>query len=192
MLVETYEVTELMADGSLECEEEAKELIEQLGLSGQMKLANKETGTRSPYRKMTKDESFVYSRLLPVYTKISDYSDGPIPLRVLQVAAHAKDEFDELYVWHPSNADVKDPLLVGIKNVSTYEHHHYILARWGDVLDAFDKIAVKAAEIWRNEALVSCEKAINESTAMMATIKNASAQMILTGSIGKPIFYVGS
>ena len=60
MLVETYEVTEIDAEGTPECEAEASELIEKLGLEGQRKLyrENGNQQTRIPYRKMTAEEKF--------------------------------------------------------------------------------------------------------------------------------------
>lgn len=82
MLVETFELEEV-AEQPPELEAEAVALIEKLGLDGQQ--------TRIPYRKMTEEETFVYGILCPMRTPLKKYKEGPIPLRVLQVAAHATD-----------------------------------------------------------------------------------------------------
>ncbi len=98
--VETYEVPEVAYDGTVESSEEAITLIRSLGLQGQEKLiSGNKNDVRSPYRKMTKEEFIVYSSLFEDKTPIDKYGDEPIPLRVLQVAAHAKDLFDKLEVW---------------------------------------------------------------------------------------------
>lgn len=92
MQVETYEVTELDATGELECEADAVALIEELGLAGQQELitGRGKTKQRMPYRKMTAEEFRVYNTIFGQKVNIRTYSDEPIPLRVLQVAAHAK------------------------------------------------------------------------------------------------------
>ena len=47
-----------------------------------------------------------------------------------------KPAFKSLEVWHSENADVKDPVLVGIRNPfgKSWETERDILARWGEVL----------------------------------------------------------
>ncbi len=93
MQVETYEVTEQYGIDKTECEAEAIALIESLGLTGQQnRLAETENGDKIavPYRKMTQEESFVYRRICPKRTKLENYESGWIPLRVLQIAVHAK------------------------------------------------------------------------------------------------------
>ena len=116
MLVETYEVTEIDAEGTPECEAEASELIEKLGLEGQRKLyrENGNQQTRIPYRKMTAEEKFVFKEVMPRQVELKKYEDGPIPVRVLQIAAHANDLFNHVVVWCPKTSDEKDPLPVGL------------------------------------------------------------------------------
>ncbi len=95
MLVETFEAIETDAGGEVECDAEAIALIEELGLEGQRKLINKtgDAPARNPYRKMSIQERFAFRALMPKHVALDKYSDGPIPLRVLQVAAHAKGMF---------------------------------------------------------------------------------------------------
>src|SRR5262245_46371000 len=101
MQVETFEIISAdpsQGDNALLNELESPEalgIIERLGLTGQRSLMTEREGTgtpvRNPYRQMTVIEDRVYSSLLPKKVELSEYDEGPIPLRVLQVAAHGKD-----------------------------------------------------------------------------------------------------
>lgn len=169
MKVETYEIDEVRPD----CQDDKTELLalaEQLGLKGQRKLLSTETVTTFPYRVMTEEEDRVYSTLLGAKVELAEFQESVIPIRVMQVAAHASEyeQTRHLVVWF-SRSD-KDPLLVGQKG--PYEGPHFLLARWGDVLDsmailkekAFAKLVpiatVKIAEA--RSALLSCEGSIED------------------------------
>lgn len=159
--IETYEVAEL-ANNVDDCDE-TRELIKKLNLNGQKSLAIA-GGSVFPYRKITKEESDVYSIILPTKTEAKEFSSGSIPLRVLQVMAHADSLafFDSFEIWHP--ADVrKDPLLVGNKTPSgrSWDTERYILARWGEVLESFETLKKNAGEM-RREILKA--QAINAKT----------------------------
>lgn len=153
MLVETYEVTETMGDGTQECEAEALALIEEMGLEGQQsRVKRTDTGEtkRNPYRLMSIDEVFVYGEICPKRTVLTKYADGPVPLRVLQVAAHAKSLFERLEVWHPESAAEKDPVLVGVNGYEWNPRERFILARWGEELLPFSELMTKAAKLYRD------------------------------------------
>jgi hypothetical protein len=156
MDVETYEVETI--DGATYASDEEKqelvELAEKLALTGQKELIGESadgTATVFPYRLMTKAERNVYQTLLPVRTKMCDFKDSVIPLRVMQVAAHAKDLNDErvgyLEVWHQPGA--RDPVLVGREN--SYGDC-YILARWGEDLENFQKLQERALKLLKQKA----------------------------------------
>lgn len=176
MLVETYEVTETFHDGP-ECDAEAIKLIEHLGLEGQKELVkivdNKEA--RCPYRLMTAQEVFVYGTLCPQRTNITKYKSGPIPLRVLQVAAHAQELFSHILVLHPKDPKEPDPVLVGVEN--DYQWYNLgqlkpsILARWGDILEPFDVLANRAADVFRSKLKGALSKIVDTCTARLAGIE---------------------
>lgn len=156
MLVETYEVTETLADGSLEFEQEQVQLIEKLELEGQLKLVSTgeaEEKNLFPYRKMSQEEKIVYETICPEKTPLESYTSSAIPLRVLQVAMHVKSfQRGKLNVWSTTNSDVKDPVLtLEIKEGYTYQY--WLLARWGEVLESFEKLKAKAFQILRNSRL---------------------------------------
>lgn len=158
MLVETYEIEETQSEAAtLAADSESIELIERLNLIGQLGLTDTKTATRFPYRKMTKREADVYGVLCPRRARLESYSDGIIPVRVLQVAAHANETgfLKSMEVWFPENADIKDPVLVGMREAKN-EHgwndtERYILARWGEVLEDLSTLAIEATKLVRSK-----------------------------------------
>lgn len=177
MRVETFECQETAAE-PIEASEEAIEIINKLGLKGQQSLVskNEESGrqTRCPYRLMTQEELFVYATLCPKRTVLTDYEDGPIPLRVLQIGAHAAElELGkQLEVWHRAVPEVKDPVLVASNStyipsggVHSFEKF-WILARWGEELDTFAILTQKAADIVRERLVAAAEAAVNSARSM--------------------------
>lgn len=160
MQVETFECSEVAAE-PIEASQEAIALCEQLGLEGQLALCRKgETpaeAKRSPYREMTAEEVFTYGMLCPSIVKLSAYRRGPIPLRVLQVAAHFQslETGLHLYVMDKESHAVKDPVLVAVGETHVHRlyswHKCVILARWGEVLETFSTLLKQALKLKREE-----------------------------------------
>ena len=148
MEVQTFETTEVTSSMQADDIDKIKALTESLELTGQKTLLTSDN-TRFVYRKMTREEANVYGLLCSQRTKLEDYADQVIPLRVLQVAAHAKalNFFRFLTVWHPESAEVKDPVLVGFAGESDYSGAYYILARWGETLEPFETLKEKAYQL---------------------------------------------
>ena len=189
MLVETFEVTEVDCTGVPEVEAEALEIIEKLGLEGQKKLVTKdESGveSRCPYRKMTAEEKFIYQTLCPTESTLHDFADSPIPVRVLQVAAHAVDLFDDVLVWSAENADVKDPVLVG-RNGSYGNHEFFMLARWGEVLEPLSNLKIAATEVAREKIKTRLQDIRQAVDASIASIGDATFDKLL--KMRTPVFY---
>jgi len=164
--VETYESAPIGCGTQPDLEEiqspEAQVLIDQLDLAGQRGLmvevaaGDDDSVTRvNPYRAMTLEEQRVYRAICPGTATLQRYAASPIPLRVLQVAAHAAPFFKRLEVWHPESAVMEDPVLVGLAQHATrsWEERIYILARWGATLLPFDQLRAQAAGLlvarWR-------------------------------------------
>jgi hypothetical protein len=153
MKVETYEIEEVTGElGVMAADSEAIELIEKMGLAGQQALMNPTTETRLPYRVLTRLERNIFGVMFPAHTELRQYDRGPIPLRVLQVAAHCNEQgfFTRIEVWHPEDGREKDPLLIGLRKNPEYEWMTtpHLLARWGDALPSMEELAVKAKKIW--------------------------------------------
>ena len=147
MQVETYEIEE-KDEMTQEIEHEAINLINTLELTGQKELINRTDTTteRFQYPEMTASEYNIYSAIFPLHTMVDKYSAGILPVRVLQVIAHAKTYCDFIQVWHKKIHD-PDPLLIGLKSKAKNEYNidnRYVLARWGDSLKSFAELTKEA------------------------------------------------
>lgn len=185
MQVETYEIEEIKGEmGVMAADSESLELIQKLGLTGQMNFANGETVTRFPYPKMSPLQHKVFSLLFPEHDEISKYDGGIIPLRVLQVAAYVKEnppaKFNKICVWHTGVAK-EDPILVG--HSAEWGGEFYLLARWGDALDSFEKLCEKAKKVWRIRAEALCKKEISEWQSDTAQIDAMANELFTTGKV---------
>lgn len=188
--VETFEQTEIGAEGAHECEVEAIALIEKLGLRGQKALVHGDTVTRNPYRVMNRVEEMVYRTLYPERASIEDYRNGMIPLRVLQIAAHAKDRFGLVEVWSEATAQT-DPVLVGIETRPNRanpawgnERLHFILARWGEALEPFAKLREKAIEVLAERSKIGAEKAKADAERIIANPRSHALGVLNGTEVG--------
>lgn len=192
MLVETYEQTEITANITPECDAESIALIESLGLAGQRKLVTSPGDVpqiRSPYRRMTREEEQVYKLLMPKECQLSVYEDGPVPLRVLQVAAHAQGLFKWLMVWCPETGPKDDPLLVGVNGSYMHSGERSILARWGDCLLPFSDLKAKAVALARGKVRDAVAKVVSESQAMAERVDTMSDELVLKHALSEPQFF---
>ncbi len=177
VMIETFECNEV-AHEPIEIAEEASGLIESLGLEGQANYVakvNEKVTQRCPYRLITAEEMAVYRILCPEATKIEKYDAAPIPLRVLQLAAHAKVVISgvRLMVWDKVKHAVKDPVLVGEIGYEWRPEKTYILARWGEQLDAFATMMAQAAEAVR-------QRLQHEGKRFIDMIAEATPEEVLT------------
>lgn len=137
---------------------------------------------------MTAEEANVYGQLLPRHEALKAYGAGPIPVRVLQVASHALSLsfFDHLQVWHSAGAE-KDPVLVGC--AGRWGEDLYLLARWGDELEAFPVLAKKAAKLIRGKTVTALESIKARVTARAASLKEISDETLLSKKFEAPVIY---
>lgn len=170
MQVETFECTETASE-PIEATEEAVSIIEQLDLAGQRELIKPKSdegfASRCPYRIITAEEEFVYRTLCPTRTRLETYNAGPIPLRVLQIAAHAQSLglFKRLQVWDKESHVVVDPVLIASTKDSDYSwdnNRTFILARWGEVLETFSTLLTKAIAMKRAALIQQAEALVNQ------------------------------
>lgn len=167
MQVETFECVETASE-PIEASEEALSLIESLGLDGQKQLTVASPSgfaARFPYRQITVDEMFAYKSLCPVEVELSRYNNSAIPLRVLQIAAHAKslNFLHKLCVWDRESAAVKDPVLIGYQKHPQYDWMNgpaFILARWGEELETFPVLLKRAISSVRERLAGEAEKLV--------------------------------
>ena len=132
------------APQSVEFTDEAIALIEKLGATGQEGYY-KPNESPIPYRKMSKLEYAVYKACLPVRDNIDKFNAGPIPLRVLQIGAHATSMLEgTLVIWH-AGVGKDDPLLT-LRQGNEWNGEYYLLARWADELEEFSVLIERAAD----------------------------------------------
>lgn len=189
MQVETYECDEIK-DETPEMSEEALRLIEELDLDGQRQITAKPDGgaKRMPYREMTAEERFVFVHICPQQTPLAHYAATPIPVRVLQVAAHAKPLFDRIIVWHPRTATEPDPVLVGVNGAEySSDQKTYILARWGEVLEEMPALRRIALAKWREATVAKLKGIAAEITSAINWSQEATLESVISAS--NPSFY---
>lgn len=186
MQVETYEATEVY-DGENENREEAAKLADKLGLQGQARYLGTEEKSENPYRKMTREEWEVYNALCPRSCKIQEYSDGPIPLRILQVAAHATDLFDKIMVLYPQSADIDDPVLFGL-NGNEYSGERFLLARWGNCLLPFSQLRDMASVHIKASIMTKMQIIKSEVDSKLSVLEQMTGAQVLAISDKNPYF----
>jgi hypothetical protein len=167
--VETFECQETISE-TVEQSEEAVKLINELDLEGQQTYVKptdeNDFVTRMPYRLIKADEKLVYQTLCPKETRLEQFEDCPIPLRVLQIISHAK-QFDTLkafWIWS-AQGEIKDPVLLAATEDKNYRSGQtYILARWADELDSFEALKQKALKLLKASYRTKIEQAIERAT----------------------------
>jgi len=196
MLVETYECQETAAE-PIEASEEAKQLIEQLGLEGQQSLLmpseNNLTAKRTPYPQATTEQIFVFRVLCPQQYALKSYNRTPIPLRVLQIAAHATglEYFKEVVVWDATSAAEKDPVLVGVRQNAqrTWQDDFYLLARWGEELESWPALLKRAIERKRGQIRGLADVALRRAQGILQDgLALSDEELIEKGFNWKPEF----
>lgn len=173
------------APQSEEFTDEAKALCEKLGALGQETFYGVENASPCPYRKMTKQEFAVYKTVLPVRETIDKFDAGPIPLRVLQIGAHAMELLPgTLVVWH-AGVGKDDPLLT-LRQGSEYNGEYYLLARWADELEEFSVLMKRAVDAGVDELMREIAKIEQEITAWKASASSAIASRLREGKTDMP------
>jgi hypothetical protein len=135
--------------GSVEVTEEWKQLAEELGMEGQLKLITPKSGEESdknpsPYIHMNAKAERVFAILCPEVVDYKKYDKSTIPRDVLREIAMAErlKFFDKICIWYDDASP--DPLVVGYIKVGTYEYVKHMIARFGDELLPFEELERKS------------------------------------------------
>jgi hypothetical protein len=152
MAVEIYLEPELLEMvGSEEVTAEWKQLAEELGMEGQLKLIASKSSEEndknpSPYVHMNKKAENVFAILCPEVVDYKKYDKSTIPREVLKEIALAEKEkfFDKICIWYDDASP--DPLVVGYIKVGTYEYVKHMIARFGDEVLPFEVLERKAID----------------------------------------------
>jgi len=150
MAVEIYlepELAEMV--GNPELTEEWKQLAEELGMKGQLKLiepktSGEENKNPSPYIHMNKKAERVFAILCPEVVNYKKYDKSTIPREVLKEIVLAEKEkfFDKICIWYDDASP--DPLVVGYIKVDDYNYVKHMIARFGDEVLPFEELERKA------------------------------------------------
>lgn len=182
MQIELYKMEEVTGEaGEMAADSAAIDLINSLGLNGQMKLINTETATRIAFRRMTEVEREVYGLLFPEVSKLEKFDSEIIPLRVLEIAREAKEsgQFAKFEVWH-ARTRKEDPLLVGIvgdPSPQPWDQDYisvkgrFLIARWGEALIEFDKLREMAKKLWIVRQTLALKKQIGDCNQTLSNIE---------------------
>jgi len=197
MLVETFECQETAAE-PIEASEEAIRLIEELELDGQKSIllpnvGEVSTSIRMPYPQATAEQVFVFRVLCPQNYPLKKYNRTPLPLRVLQIASHAKalGFFGEIVVWDAADPSVKDPILIGTKDNAEWSWREdvYLLARWGEELESWPTLLRRALEKKREQITSVAEGALRKAKAfLMDGVSLSDEEIIEKGHDWMPTF----
>jgi hypothetical protein len=152
MAVEIYlepELEEMV--GSEEVTAEWKQLAEELGMEGQLKLITpKSSGENdknpSPYIHMNKKAENVFAILCPEVVDYKKYDKSTIPREVMREIAMAErlQFFDKICIWYDDASP--DPLVVGYIKLGPYEYVKHMIARFGDEILPFEVLEKKAID----------------------------------------------
>jgi len=150
MAVEIYlepELEEMV--GSVEVTEEWRQLAEELGMEGQLKLIapkseGEENKNPSPYIHMNAKAERVFAILCPEVVDYRKYDKSTIPRQVLREIALAEKEqfFDKICIWYDDASP--DPLVVGYIKMGNYDYVKHMIARFGDELLPFEELERKS------------------------------------------------
>lgn len=156
MAVEIYLEPELLEMvGSEEVTAEWKQLAEELGMEGQLKLIEpKSSGENkhpSPYIHMNAKAERVFSIICPQVINYKKYNKSTIPREVLREIALAEKEnyFDKICIWYDDASP--DPLVVGYIKESSYSFIKHMIARFGDEVLPFEELEIKAVNRLRKQ-----------------------------------------
>lgn len=181
MQVELFTLPEL--DQSADDINRRTELLSQLDLPAQVKVQT----LRWPILDVVARN--VYRALCPETTALKSYDLDPIPLRVLELAALAQPEFAELTVWHPRTGAQTDPVLIA-RRQADWNAPEYILARWGEVLEDFNTLKLKAAKLIRGNTIATVSKEIHDRELTLKLIRELDDETLLsryTGNSWSPL-----
>lgn len=171
--------------------DEARRLIEELGLAGQQATTT-ESGPRCPYRQWKMREQIVYELLCPTREDVKNYEADSIPLRVLQVLSHAKSLgiYEAFKINSAANPAIKDPVLLGVPNGEQWDASKWhLLARWGDELDEFPIMERKAAAIHKQKLILEASKAKGEAAAIIERLQVTPDDCVALLDLTAPQFY---
>lgn len=181
MKIEEYAVE--TCPQSEEFTDEAKALVEKLGASEQHRFYDR--AQPAAYRKMTPLEYAVYKVVLPERQEIKDFKACPIPLRVLQIGAHAQECLSgTLVVWHAGEG--KDDPLLTLRDGHSYNGTYYLLARWATELEEFSVLLEQAVKKLTAKTRTELAAGKMQLDSWIATLEDQVRTRLMEGKTDTP------
>jgi hypothetical protein len=142
--------------------QEWKNKCEELGLSNQLLLAEKDKSP-VPFECMNEVQKRVYETLCPAKENYKQYKRTAIPLEVLSLIALAEKEgyFNEIQIWYDNKTP--DPIAVGLIKETDWRYLYYSIAKWGDELRPFEELKEKAMQVYRNTSFLTLSHKVNDA-----------------------------
>ena len=184
IVVETFECDEVIHE-PVEVAEEAKKLIEEMGLEGQKSFLRKDEKTglvvpRLPYKVLSAEQLFIVTHLCPTVVNAEDYAASPFPLRILEVIGNCKkfNFFQTVEIHDVESSTVKDPFVIGVTYPvdNSWNKTRYLIARWGNVLEDWSTLLIRACKTHRESLIKQAEEA------KVNIVKDLAALPLLTDS----------
>jgi len=161
--------------------DEWKNLINGMELNGQKKLlSEKDNIPPIPFLYLNEGMYRILTTLLPTKTKYNEYSNSPIPLKVLSILKMAVDAnyFTKILVFHSD--EKSDPALVGVTQEkinyswgSNIEEKFYLIAKWGDALKSWEVMEHEAIEILKKKCISEYNNIQNKINSSINSIDNS-------------------
>lgn len=159
---------------------EWKELVEELGLSGQKALTMEAKNNEPvPFTYMKTQMRGVLNTLCPVKVAAADYNVEAIPLEALAMFKLAKDYFERVEIWYDDEAP--DPVMVGLLKPEEWNLENkkpYLIARWGAELADWDKLYKEALKRLTTEKTELLELKLAKVQAQLKTAHNDAREQL--------------
>ena len=145
-------ITQIFIEPEQEKPEESSREWEQLciglGLQKQLKKVGKIEKVPIPYMKLDHRMSRVFRMLCPQRESYTAYEAGTLPLDVVQEIQRCKENewFPMIEIWYDDKSP--DPFLIGYDGKKG-EANKFLIARWGDELQPFEQLVIKAINCYK-------------------------------------------
>ena len=160
MATEIFIEPELQELEQIENAQEWFEIASELGLTEQLKHADKSEDKKAPpYMYVDPKTSRIIKTICPVQVDYKKYKASTIPLDVLKEIQKAETHgwYSKIHICYDDKSP--DPFVIGFtKADSSWNADIHLIARWGAELVPFEILEQKAMSIMKLEA----SKAINE------------------------------
>lgn len=188
MAVEIFIEPELQELEQAEVAQEWFEIASQLGLSEQLKHADRSEEKKAPpYMHIDPKTAKIIKTLCPMQTDYKNYKVSTIPLDVLKEIQKAEINgwYSRIHICYDDKSP--DPFVVGF----THSEHRWsadmhLIARWGAELLPFEQLQAKAIQRMHDEVKQAAIRLKHELEMILEDVNGFSNQLL--GGKDAPVF----